>query len=110
VAKNRTELLHSIKGRLEKFISNPLLNPDFSDMSVGDENNATNYIQDIVDDVSFYIDVYQDSEHLGNLVQIHDDVESTMLDTILAMNEDVVIPDDNTLSEMYEASKEKEKS
>lgn len=111
MAKNRTELLHSIKGRLENFINNPALNPDFSDSCVGDDpkESTTGYLQDILDDVDSYIDAYEESEHLFNLVKMHDEVESTALQAMMEM-QDIDLPHPDTISEAYDEFIRKEES
>lgn len=75
-----------------------------------EESDITNYMQDIVDDIDLHISMYEGSENLSNLLDMHDDVESTMLDTILSMNEDINVPDSDTLSGMYDEVLKKRES
>ena len=52
MAKTRKELLISIKSNIETFINNPVLNPDFSEMTVSDNDApVTDFFQDILDDI-----------------------------------------------------------
>ena len=112
MAKNNTELLNSIKTRLDSFINNPLLNPDYSEMSVGDnpDESITGYLQEISNDIELHIEMYESSEHLSSLVSMHDAIEATMLKEIIDLQEDVDVPSSDIIDELYEDLLKRKKS
>lgn len=95
MAKNRTELLRSIKSRLDSFIKNPALNPDYSSMTVSsdEESDITDYMQDIVDDIDHHFE-YAQYDEFSAILEDHDKMEQDMLEIIIRMNDDCDMPDE----------------
>lgn len=82
MAKNRTEILNSIKTRLENFKNNPLLNPDFSEMSE-ELSVAVSDVQGVIIDSLFDLECIETAskhESIAKLMETHDDMEQEMLD------------------------------
>ena len=82
MAKTRKELLISVKSSIEDFINNPLLNPDFSEMTVSDNDApVTDFFQDILDDIDHHMELY---DEMDEIIELHETLEREELDHLTA--------------------------
>lgn len=93
MAKTRKELLISIKSNIETFINNPVLNPDFSEMTVSDNDApVTDFFQDILDDIDHHMELYNE---MDEIIKMHETLERAELDHLTASHaEESNIPDE----------------
>ena len=92
VAKSRTEVLNSIKTKLESFKNNPLLNPDFSETVIPQADKSHMTFSDVTDEIMQEINEILEtmSEHTGirELVEFNDRLEKELFDAIEAQYSD----------------------
>jgi len=93
VAKTRKELLISVKSSIEDFINNPLLNPDFSEMTVGDNDApVTDFFQEILDGIDYHMELY---DEMDEIIEMHEALERVQLEHLTASHaEESDIPDE----------------
>jgi hypothetical protein len=85
VAKSRTEILNSIKEKLENFKNNPLLNPDFSNTIEEESSSASIVLDDVIDDIQSVLDAMDEHTGIRELIEFNDRLEKEMLDAHEAM-------------------------
>ena len=88
MAKTRTEILNSIKERLENFKNNPLLNPDFSNTIEGEPSNTSIVIDSVIDDIQSILDAMDEHTGIRELVEFNDRMEKELLAAHEAMYAD----------------------
>lgn len=88
VAKSRTEILTSIKERLENFKNNPLLNPDFSNTVDDAPSPITVVFEETIDDIESVLDAMNEHTGIKELVEFNDRLEQEMFDAHEAMYAD----------------------
>ena len=93
MAKTRKELLISVKSSIEDFINNPLLNPDFSEMTVGDNDApVTDFFQEILDGIDYHMELY---DEMDEIIEMHEELERAELERLTAVQADESdIPDE----------------
>ena len=92
MAKSRTEILNSIKEKLENFKNNPLLNPDFSNTIEDEPSNTSIILDDVIDDIQSILDAMNEHTGIRELIEFNDRLEKELLDAHEAMyadNEDL---------------------
>ena len=82
MAKTRKELLISVRSSIEDFINNPLLNPDFSEMTA-DNNDApvTEFFQEILDGIDHHMELY---DEMDEIIEMHEALERAELEHLTA--------------------------
>lgn len=88
MAKSRTEILNSIKERLENFKNNPLLNPDFSNSIENEPSNTSIILDDVIDDIQSILDAMNEHTGIKELIEFNDRLEKELLDAHEAMYAD----------------------